>query len=117
VFPHISLASSANCFGGYTGGNGPGCQVLIPYSGGSGVPAVKITSNVPNTPSCYNWGVPPPGYALTAAGGNVTVTIPGNIGNGYGAIWTLVVTDKNLCGPSTYCSSGPGTVDIKVLCS
>lgn len=117
LLPHISLASSANCTGGWTGGQRPGCQVQMPYSGGSGALAVKIVNNAANTPGCYSSGPPPPGYGLSAAGGYVTVTIPGNISSGYGAIWSLEVTDGNLCGPSTYCSSGPGTVNIKVLCS
>jgi hypothetical protein len=117
LLPHISLAASANCTGGWTGGQRPGCQVQMPYAGGSGALSVKIVNNAANTQSCYSSGPPPLGYGLSAAGGYVTVTIPGNISSGYGAIWTLVVTDGNLCGPSTYCSSGPGTVNIKVLCS
>lgn len=117
LLPHISLASSASCIGGYSGGKVPGCQVQMPYSGGSGAVSVKIVNEVANVRGCYSSGPPPAGYGLTAAGGYVTVMIPGNISSGYGAIWTLLVTDGNLCGPSTYCSSGTATVDIKVACS
>ncbi len=117
LLPHISLGSNANCIGGWTGGNGPGCQAQIPYTGGSGAVTVRIINNVANTPSCYNWGPPPAGYGLSAASGYVNISIPGNIGNGYGAIWTISVADGNPCGVSTYCSSGPATVNIKVLCS
>lgn len=116
VFPHISLASGS-CIGGYTGGNGPGCQVRIPYAGGAGSLSVKIVNNVANVQGCYSFGPPPTGYSLSVGGGYVTVTIPGNIGSGYGAIWTLGVTDQGLCAASTFCASAPATVNIRVLCS
>ena len=117
LLPHISLASNASCLGGWTNGNGPGCQARLAYSGGSGALTVRIVSNVPNTRGCYNSGPPPAGYVLSASNGDVNVSIPGNIGPGYGAIWTIVLTDSNLCAQSTYCSSGSAAVNIKVLCS
>jgi hypothetical protein len=114
VYPHISLASGS-CLGGF----GTGCQIKLSYSGGTpgGTPAVKIVSVADNVPGCYSGGQPPSGYSLGIGGGYVTVGIPGNISSGYGSIWTLALTDQSVCGPSTYCSSGPATVNIKVLCS
>jgi hypothetical protein len=50
------------------------------------------------------------------SGGNVAVSIPKRDISGYGAIWTLVVTDHSLCGPNTDCSTAPATVRIGVQC-
>jgi hypothetical protein len=117
VYPHLALAGGS-CDGGYGGG----CKVSLAYSGGTpgGTPAVQITSIAANTQGCYpsNPGSQPPaGYTMSASGGVVTITIPGNIGSGYGAIWTLSLTDQSPCTASTRCSAAPATVSIKVQCS
>jgi hypothetical protein len=112
LLPHISLASG-NCYGDFN----TGCSAQLQIRGGGGSLSVRLVSNVANTQGCYNWGPPPPGYGLSAANGYVNVSIPRGIGSGYGAIWTIAVTDGNLCGASTYCSSGAATVNIKVPCS
>ena len=113
TYAHVSLASGT-CDGGYASG----CSVRLKVSGGlPGVAqSVRIISNAPNGTGCYSSGPPPPGYGLTVAGGYVTVSIPGNLISGYGAIWRLVITDKTPCGPSTNCASAPDSVSIKVLC-
>ena len=101
VFPHISLASG-NCSGNY----GTGCSVRLPISGGTpgGTPTVRLVSTGPNpTQGCWPRAntAPPKGYALTVAGGYVTVSIPAGLLSGYGAVWTLMLTDASLCGPNT----------------
>jgi hypothetical protein len=123
LLPHISLAGGT-CYGNYN----TGCSTQLPVTGGSGAASVSILSSAqnpnanppPNYGSCWNLTntAPPAGYGLSASGSYVTVSIPGNAynGGGYGAIWTLVVADHNLCGPNTYCSSGAATVRIGVEC-
>lgn len=112
VYPHIAL-SSGNCDGTFNSG----CSVTLSYSGGTpaGTPTVQLANNVPNTQGCYSSGPPPSGYTLTVGGGYVTVTIPKGISSGYGAIWTLSLTDHSQCGASSSCSS-TATVSIKVQC-
>jgi len=118
VFPHVSLASGS-CLGNF----GTGCTVRLPISGGTpnGTPAVAIVNSGPNNsppPSCWSRTAtqPPNGYSITVGGGFVTVTIPKGIGNGYGAIWSLVLTDQSLCAPGSYCTSPAATVTIGVQC-
>jgi hypothetical protein len=121
VFPHISLASG-NCFGNYP----IGCSAQLAISGGSGSPSVTLVSAAQNpnaNPAPYQgtcWSLaatsPPPGYGLTVSGSNVVVSIPKGIIGGYGAVWTVVVTDKSLCGANTYCASPAATIRIGVQC-
>ena len=122
VSSHIALAGGA-CYGNF----GTGCTVSLPISGGLGTPTVTLVSVAqnptpdppPNAGTCWTLSAtaPPSGYTLTAGGGNVTVTIPASLINGYGAVWTLIVTDQALCGPGpTYCSSPDATVPIGVQC-
>jgi hypothetical protein len=114
VYPHISL-SGGTCTGFY----GPGCTVSLPYSGGGGTPSVQVVNNVPPpTTGCYqNGGPAPPGSTVTVSGGYVVVSIPGNYGPGYGAVWTLVLTDQSPCAAGVYCASSAVTVSIRVDCS
>lgn len=121
LLPHIALASGV-CYGDYNSG----CSVGLQISGGGGGNSVKLFSLSPNaTPnpppyqgSCWYVATttPPTGYGLSASGASVTVTIPKGVISGYGAVWTLVVTDKNLCGAGVYCTSAPATVRIGVQC-
>jgi large repetitive protein len=121
LLPHISMASGT-CYGNY----GTGCSTQLKVTGGSGAASVSLVSEAQNpnsNPPPYQgacWSVtataPPAGYGLSASGSYVTVSIPARIINGYGAIWTLVAADHNLCGPNTYCSSPPATVRIGVQC-
>jgi hypothetical protein len=116
VYPHISLASGV-CSGNYN----TGCSVQLKISGGTpnGRPSVKLVA-VGQNPNQGCWQpsatAPPSGYTLTAGGGYVTGNIPARLINGYGAVWTLVVTDQSLCGPGSYCTSRNATVTIGVQC-
>jgi len=116
MYPHIGLASGV-CNGNYI----TGCSVLLPISGG--IPndhfSVKLVANNPNpNQGCWNIQAQPPptGYTLTISGKNVLVQIPQRIINGYGAVWTLVVTDSAVCAPSTDCTTPNATVTIGVQC-
>lgn len=122
LLPHVSLASGT-CYGDF----GIGCSTQLLVSGGSGAASVSLVSVAqnpnPNPPGNYQgqcWYLPmttpPPGYGLSASGNYVTVSIPTGDISGYGAIWTVTVTDHNLCGSGTYCSSPPATVRIGVQC-
>jgi len=115
VVSHISLGSGT-CLGGYP----TGCTANLPISGGNGTATVTLISEAVNpTRGCWpSTTAPPKGYKLTVSGGTVAVSIPPGIGNGYGAVWTLIVTDQSLCGPGTsLCSSKSATVTIGVQCS
>ena len=121
LLPHISLASGT-CYGNYN----TGCSTQLPVAGGSGAASVRLVSLAqnpnadppPNQGTCWYLATttPPSGYGLSAAGSYVAVSIPKGDISGYGAIWTLTVTDHNLCGSGTYCSSPPATVRIGVQC-
>jgi hypothetical protein len=117
VYSHLSL-SSGLCRGNYV----IGCTVSLPYAGGTpgGTPSVQITAIAGNpAQGCYppNPGsTPPSGYTLTVSGGVVTLTIPKGILSGYGAIWTLVLTDQSPCAAGTYCKSPAATAVIAVQC-
>jgi hypothetical protein len=116
-FSHISLADGT-CLGNFN----TGCTVQLPISGGTpnGTPSVKLVSVGINTnKGCWTQSdtAPPKGYSLTVSGGVVTVSIPPRIINGYGAVWTLVVTDQSLCGPGTsHCASPAAKLTIGVAC-
>jgi hypothetical protein len=117
VYPHISLASGS-CPGNF----GIGCSVRLPIVGGTpgGTPAVKLVSVAQNpAQGCWNPAAtaPPPGYGLSASGGFVTVSIPKGIGPGYGAVWSLMLTDQSVCSAGTSCQSPVATVAIGVQCS
>lgn len=116
MYDHISLASGS-CYGNY----GTGCSASLAISGGvPGVSrSVKLVRNDPNPKQgCWNQAAAPPpsGYSLSVSGNQVLVSIPKGIINGYGAVWTLVVTDGSLCAASTYCASPEATVAIGVQC-
>jgi hypothetical protein len=121
VFRQLALAGGT-CYGNYT----TGCTVNLKLSGGvPGVtPSVRIASvsqnpnPVPGQGMCWTPSAtaPPTGYGLTVGGGVVTLTIPKGLIGGYGAIWTLVLTDKSSCPPSLLCSSPAATVPIGVQC-
>ena len=116
VYPHIALAGGS-CIGNYV----TGCTVSLPYSGGTpgGTPSVQVVNNgPPDTQGCWppSGGPGPAGYTLTASGGQVTLTIPKRILAGYGAVWTLVLTDQSQCASGTNCSSSAVKVPIRVQC-
>ncbi|HEV2036380.1 MAG TPA: putative Ig domain-containing protein [Candidatus Dormibacteraeota bacterium] len=116
VYDHISLSGGV-CTGNY----GTGCTVSLPYSGGTpgGTPSVAIAGNAASDAiGCWAaaGGPVPTGSTVTASGGQVTVTIPKQLINGYGAVWTLVLTDQSLCGAGTYCTSSGAAVSIRVQC-
>jgi hypothetical protein len=121
LLPHIALGSGT-CYGNY----GTGCSTQLPVTGGSGAASVSLVSIAQNPNAnpppyrgtCWNLATtaPPAGYGLSASGTYVTVSIPKGDISGYGAAWTLTVTDHNLCGSGTYCSSPAATVRIGVQC-
>lgn len=114
VYSHVSLASG-NCLGNYI----TGCAAALAIGGGKGPFSVKLVSVAPN-PNQGCWSptatAPPTGYGLATSGASVVVKIPSRILNGYGAVWTLVVTDQSLCAANTYCVSAAATVTIGVQC-
>ena len=116
MLAHISLASGV-CSGDYNSG----CTVKLPYSGGpEGVtPSVRLAA-VGTSPNRGCWDPaatsPPKGATLTAGGGYVTVVIPNRLINGYGAVWTVVISDRNLCSAGVNCVSPAATVTVGVQC-
>jgi large repetitive protein len=108
LLPHISFGGGAvTC--PY---NGCGAPSVLPYQGGSGTPGVQVTSWAVTCdyPPCG----PQPTPAVSAAGGNVAITVPpSHGGSGYKAVLTLLLTDKSLCGAGSYCSVA-GTVNVVV---
>jgi len=119
MYQHISLGSAV-CYGNYNSG----CTAQIPISGGvpGGTPSVALLGNTANpAQGCWNTAPlpPPPGYVLTVSGTTVMVSIPPhpepNTG-GYGAVWTIQLTDYTYCAESTYCTSNQATVTIGVQC-
>jgi hypothetical protein len=108
MYGHISLANGA-CSGNYA----TGCSVRIPYSGGIGTPSVQVVGIGPN-PGWTTATQPPAGSSATLSGGYVVVSVPKGLIAGYGAIWTLVLTDQSLCAAGTYCTSRAATVTIGV---
>jgi hypothetical protein len=116
VYPHISL-SGGICSGNFI----TGCTVSLPYAGGTpgGTPSVAVVGNAaPDVRGCWSatGGPGPAGATVTASGGLVKVTIPKGMINGYGAVWTLVLTDQSLCGSGARCTSPGATVSIRVQC-
>ncbi|HUY74341.1 MAG TPA: putative Ig domain-containing protein [Candidatus Dormibacteraeota bacterium] len=115
VFPHISLASGS-CEAIFTA-----CTLQLAFSGGTpgGTPTVKLTA-VSTNPNKGCWDpaatTPPSGYTLSVGGGHVSVFVP-RPGNGYAAIWTLVLTDQSVCALSTYCASPGATATIGIECT
>ena len=117
VYPHISLASGS-CVGNYN----TGCTVRLAITGGTpgGAPSVKLVSVGQNTSrGCWTLSntEPPTGYGLSVGGGYVTVSIPNGLSSGYGAIWSLMLTDQSVCSAGTNCQSPIATVAIGVQCS
>ncbi|HUZ87811.1 MAG TPA: putative Ig domain-containing protein [Candidatus Baltobacterales bacterium] len=120
VYPHISL-TSGSCLGGYPAS----CSVRLAISGGTpgGTPTVKLLGEAPYVPPsgfgrCWpSTTTPPAGYGLSVGGGYVTVSIPQKLGSGYGAIWSLQLTDQSVCSAGTSCQSPVATVAIGVQCS
>ena len=114
MYDHISLASGT-CSGNYV----TGCSVRIPYSGGIGTPSVQLVSVSQNAnQGCWTRSAtqPPSGYGLSVSGGYVDVSIPSRLIGGYGAVWTLLLTDQGLCANGSYCSAPVATVTIGVQC-
>jgi hypothetical protein len=101
VFQHITLYPNGSCVGDYLNG----CSVTLFYSGGSG--AIDVTtSNASNTL--------PDGYSATASGGEVLVSFPSGIGNGWNGSIDLTLTDQSPCGPGTLCTSNTVTVPVQL---
>jgi len=116
MYDHIALASGS-CLGNYI----TGCSVNLPTTGGipGSAVSVKLLSVAANPKQgCWNQAAAPPpaGYGLSVSGGSVVVSIPKQIINGYGGVWTLAVNDSSLCAASTYCISNQATVVIGVQC-
>jgi hypothetical protein len=114
MLPHIFLASGS-CMNIFSD-----CTLRLKISGGSlsGTPSVRLASVSPN-PIQQCWPpdpTPPPGYTLTVSGGYVVVYVP-RPGSGYAGIWSLIVTDHNLCAASTFCKSPAATATIGIQCT
>lgn len=112
MYDHISL-SSGSCTGNYS----TGCSVRIPYSGGIGTPSVQVVG-IGQNPNRGAWQPtatqPPAGASVTISGGYVVVSVPKGLIGGYGAVWTLLLTDQSLCAAGAYCTSPQATVTIGV---
>jgi hypothetical protein len=120
MYTHISV-SGGTCYGNYN----TGCTLQLPISGGNGGYSVQLVAVVQNTtanPPPYSgrcWPLTPPaGYAPTVSGNYVVVTFPPRVnnGSGYGAIWTLRLTDHFLCSANNYCAAPDVTVTIGLQC-
>ena len=115
MYDHIALASGS-CYQIFTA-----CSLRLQITGGipSGSPSVALTGEAPApTQGCWPASPTPlpPGYTLTVSGGYVNLYIPRPRG-GYGAVWTLVLTDHTLCSAGTYCTSPPATAKIGIECT
>lgn len=116
MYPHISVAS-----GGCSVNYGMPCTTQLKISGG--IPndhfAVTLVADGPpgQTQGCGSPG-PAPAGSLGVSGDVVVVDVPGvwPSASGYGAIWTIRVTDSALCAPSTYCASNDAKVVVEVQC-
>ncbi len=120
MYQHISVAGDLRtCVDIFTN-----CSLRLPISGGvpNGSPSVALVKAAPtstgNFKGCWDPtnGTPPTGYTLTVSGGFVVINVP-RPGNGYGGIWTIVVTDHTLCSAGTNCTSGAATVNIGIECT
>jgi hypothetical protein len=122
VFAHISLANGT-CYGDYS----TGCTARLPIGGGNGVQSVRLLgeaqNTTPNPPnqypgSCWTPAMttPPSGYSVAVSGSYVVVYIPPRNIAGYGAVWTLHLSDRYLCSAGTNCAAPDATVTIGVQC-
>lgn len=116
MYDHISLGNGS-CSGNYI----VGCTTNLPIGGG--VPGTARTAKliaIAQNPSQGCWipsaTSPPTGYGLAVSGGNVVVTIPSRILNGYGAIWTVQIDEQAACAAGMDCTSNLATVVIGVQC-
>lgn len=116
MYPHIALAS-----GGCSTFYGTACQTQLKISGG--IPNDHFTVKVlVDGPPAANQGCGSPGPvpvgSIGVSGSNVVINVPGTWPgtSGYGAIWTLQVTDSALCAPSTNCMSNQATAVVEVQC-
>ncbi len=122
MYQHISLAGGGTCYGNY----GTGCTATLPISGGNGGYSVQLVAlapnNTPNPPpnqgQCWTVAAtqPPAGSYASVSGGNVVVYIPPRLIAGYGAVWTLRLSDQFLCSANTHCTAPDVTVTIGVQC-
>jgi hypothetical protein len=116
MYEHISLAGdNTTCYRIFTA-----CSLRLRISGGipQGSPYVSLTSAAPAGQGCWPQSPTPlpAGYTLTVSGGYVNLYIP-RPSNGYGGVWTLVVTDHTDCAVNTYCVSSPTTATIGIECT
>ena len=122
VFAHIAFsAPAATCSGDFV----TPCSVQIGYVGGNPVtsPTVKVVGFAQYCPSptfCYP--IPtatPPGWAASASGGTVTITVPADCGGscpngGYGIV-TIELVDTAPCGPGANCVSQSANVTVAFI--
>jgi len=116
LYDHISLASdTTTCFRIFTA-----CSLKLAISGGvpGGNPSVSLASAAPAGQGCWPPSPTPlpAGYTLTVSGGYVNLYIP-RPGNGYGGVWTLVLTDHTLCATGAECTSPGATANIGIECT
>ena len=115
VFPHVALAGGS-CEAIFTP-----CSLQLKITGGTpaGTPSVKLAAIAPN-PNQGCWSptdtTPPAGYTLTVSGGYVNLFVPRPT-NGYGAVWTLVLTDQSRCSATSNCTSLGATATIGIECT
>lgn len=115
MYDHIAVGSGS-CYQVFTD-----CSLKLPISGGvpGGNPSVALTATAP-APGQGCWSGPTPlpaGYTLSVSGGDVYVYIPRSLNtNGYGAVWTLLVTDHTFCSSGTNCTAG-ATATIGIECT
>lgn len=113
VFPHIAFAGgTVNCFYAGCGQTSGFPPATLPYSGGSGTPAVRINS------WAFTCSYPPcgpiPAPTVSANGGSLFITVAGSTGgSGYTGVLKLTLSDRDFCGPGSYCSVS-GVVNVVV---
>jgi large repetitive protein len=123
MYQHISLVGGT-CYGDY----GTGCTARLPIGGGNGGYAVQLVRQAVNATSnpppyagtCWPLSTSSvaPAPTVAVSGGYVVVSVPPRVngGSGYGAIWTLRLSDKFLCAANTHCTAPDVTVTIGVQC-
>ena len=101
MYPHIAFA------GGRCYQIGFQCTVTLPYSGGIAgtTPTLKVGPFVPGQNANGAPYPTPDKFTSSVSNGNVTITIDSF--NGTQGTFTLMLLERDPCGPSSPCGAGP----------
>jgi hypothetical protein len=110
LLPHLSASSGTCSTKFYT----TACSTLVTYSGGTpgfaatvGVVAASGQYCSGYNRTCQTVTTPPPGFSATSSPGSVVVTVPAATYPGFSYLGTVTLrlTDQNLCGSNTKCTT------------